>query len=208
MRMRDILQESSGNKLVPIDGMTVVKYHGRMMVLVDFGGARIPFYLSTGQAGKEKVPAGKWYPFFGIGSDGWINKTSQVDIANYYYSPALKAVAQRLDAQIGDIRDDGRPKEITKPGIDLINGGLSPVAHGDTGAVRKLIPIIKKLVSKIGDSVQIIPTMSKINPSLAAYKAGKMSWDQFAAKVKEIQSKDPNIAGDIVNYVMFQTAPG
>jgi len=208
MRAREFIRESSGNKLVPIDGASVVNYHGRMMVLVDFGGTRVPFYLSSGQAGKAKVPAGKWYPFFGIGTDGWINKGSELDMVNYYYSAALRAVAHKLDAQIGDIRNDNRPKYITKAGMDLINAGLDPVSHGDPQAVKKLMPRIKRLISRIGSSVETIPSMSEINPSIAAYKSGKMDWQEFSDKIRQVQSRNPKIGGDIVDYVMFQIAPG
>lgn len=205
MRAREFIRERSGNKLIPIDGASVVNYHGRMMVLTNIGGTRVPFYLSSGQAGKDRVPAGRWYPFFGIGADGWINKGSQLDMANYYYSPTLKATAHKLDAQIGDIRNDDRPKPITKSGMDLINTGLDPVSHGDADAVKRMMPKIKKLIAKIGGGIDTIPSMAAINPSIAAYKAGRMNWEEFSGKVRALQ---PKLGNEIVDYVMFQIAPG
>ena len=44
----------------------------------------MPFYLSTGKGGKKDVTSGKWYPIFGIGQDGWLNKLSGTEINNYY----------------------------------------------------------------------------------------------------------------------------
>jgi hypothetical protein len=98
---------------IPLDtGGTspIVDWSGRKIVVADINGTSVPFYLSTGSGGKESVPAGQWYPFFGIGSQGWINKGgSEQEIANYYNSPVLKTVAQALDQSIGDIRGQASP---------------------------------------------------------------------------------------------------
>ncbi len=206
MRAIEFLSENIGNKLIPIEGSTVVNYAGRMMVLVDFGSVRIPFYLSTGEGGKATVKSGRWYPFFGVGSDGWINKTAQIDIANYYYNPTLRSVAQKLDAQIGDIRDDARPPRITKAGLAQVNSGLNPVSHGDEGAVYKLIPHIKRLLSSIGGTIakgQGDPTLSRVDDIISAYKGGKLDWAKAAETLKTLP--DPKVAQD---YFLFHAAPG
>ncbi|MGJ0509879.1 MAG: hypothetical protein ACR652_22690 [Methylocystis sp.] len=51
-----------------------VKCDERVMAAVRFRSFRMPFYLSSGQAAKQGITPGKWYPFFGVGSDGWLNK--------------------------------------------------------------------------------------------------------------------------------------
>jgi ppGpp synthetase/RelA/SpoT-type nucleotidyltranferase len=43
----------------------IIDYADRKIVLFDINGIRIPFYLSSGHAGKKDVAAGKWYPFLG-----------------------------------------------------------------------------------------------------------------------------------------------
>ena len=78
---------------------------GRPIVMVEVKGRQIPFYISTGLAGKTTVPTGKWEAFFGIGPTGWFNKGSLSDIENHYGSQELKQIAQALDAQIGDLRN-------------------------------------------------------------------------------------------------------
>ncbi len=113
-------------------GVPVVNYDGRAIVIVTVDGVRVPFYLSTGDAGKKGVAAGKWYPIFGIGPDGWINKGTENGISKYYGMPNLKRTAERLDAAVGDIRTQiNNVSEIGvgKFAVADINQGLAPVAH-------------------------------------------------------------------------------
>ena len=77
----------------------VVHASDRVFVLAEFNGIRIPFYISTGDGGKEKVPVGKWYPIFG--HMGWINKGSQEEINDAYGSKALKDIKNWLDQNVG-----------------------------------------------------------------------------------------------------------
>jgi hypothetical protein len=111
----------------------VVNYEGRAIVIVKVNGTPMPFYCSSGEVAKAGVTPGKWYPVFGIGPDGWINKGTSAGIAQYYNVPALRSVANRLDSSIGDIR--GQLTDMSKIGtakadaIAVINQGRSPVAH-------------------------------------------------------------------------------
>ena len=45
----------------------IVNFNKRHIVLVNINGFHLPFYKSTGEAGKKNVPPGHWYPIFGIG---------------------------------------------------------------------------------------------------------------------------------------------
>lgn len=120
----------------------IVDYAGRKIVLVDVNGVQVPFYLSTGSGGKVDVPAGKWYPFFGIGADGWINKTGGKEMAGYYGSEVLQNTAAILDSTIGDIRNDSSIPKVGRTGthIDAINTGFTPSENGDSAtAVRSNI---------------------------------------------------------------------
>lgn len=129
----------------------IVNYDERMMVLVDVGGVQIPFYVSTGSGGKASVPAGKWYPVFGIGSSGWINKGTEEQINSYYGSPTLKSIALKLDSSIGDVRGteyDVIPMLHNKgQGIPTMNRSLSPVSHGED-PYTNINNTLKKLGSK------------------------------------------------------------
>lgn len=119
-------------------------YNDRVMVITDVNGVKVPYYLSTGQGGKKTVPSGKWYPFFGVGSDNWINKGSEKNINEFYNSPYLKAKADELNSLLGSnynvrqkdlpVAFDGTAKA---PGdrryvAANVNEGLSPVSHQDT----------------------------------------------------------------------------
>jgi len=118
----------------------VINYSGRIITVLDVGGMKLPFYISTGGGGKKGVPAGKWYPFFGIGEDGWLNKTGSADINDYYGSPMLRAIATHLNDTVGDIRGN---KDIPKtgrkgPAIPFINQSLSPVQNNTATTVDDL----------------------------------------------------------------------
>ena len=84
---------------------------GRAIALVGWKNnqgqsVKIPFYISTGTAGKTTVPTGKWEVFGGIReSDGWFVKGDSPDIQNHYNSPILADIAQALDYHVGDLRN-------------------------------------------------------------------------------------------------------
>jgi hypothetical protein len=133
-----------GKRKVTDSGKTkILDIAGRKIVLLEINGVNCPFYLSTGGGGKKNVPAGEWYPFFGIGWDGWFNKGTESDIINYYDVPLLKYYSEYLNKEIGDIRDKMTPsahapsfssardfseagKFSTFPHIEAINKDLSP----------------------------------------------------------------------------------
>lgn len=135
----------------------LVLYSYRYIVSVNVNGTNIPFYQSTGEGGKENVPAGRWYPFFGIGPDGWINKGTEEQINNFYGSSALKGVASQLDNATGDIREAGYSNHIISvkengPLITLINGNLNPTQHKNGS--QKLQDNINSILQKIGEKPQ------------------------------------------------------
>ena len=121
-----------------VDGTTsIVNHNGRAIAVVNINGQRVPFYLSSGSVPKEGVEPGKWYPIFGIGSDGWINKAANV--GTYYNRPALKQAALQLDKAVGDIRSELASVAQAKTAMSSINQGLSPVTYeqGLKGALKE-----------------------------------------------------------------------
>ena len=101
---------SSRKPLTEINGVPVYvrnfgEHSGRPIVMVEINGKKFPFYASTGSAGKNTVPTGKWEFFGGIGPDGWFNKLGTDDILAHYNSPELRKIANALDSQIGDVRN-------------------------------------------------------------------------------------------------------
>ena len=101
---------SQRRQLTNIDGNPVYitefgARSGRPIVMVEIKGRQIPFYISTGLAGKTTVPTGKWEFFAGIGPTNWFNKGSLRDVENHYDSQELRQIANALDNQIGDLRN-------------------------------------------------------------------------------------------------------
>jgi hypothetical protein len=168
---------SSGIKLVPITinpitnkPVYIYDNAGRYTVIVDMGGFTLPFYVSRGDGGKKSVPVDKWYPFFGIGSDGWMNKGGEKMIMDFYSSAKLKSVADKLNSTLGKpVRD---PENVfgwsgatdkygdkTKEFESKVNNGLSPVAH--KGSNQDFLGNINSVLRKLGDTKQYGTTSEK-----------------------------------------------
>jgi len=100
-----------------------IDYSDRVMVLMKVGKYNIPFYISTGQAGKKTVKAGNWYAVFGIGVErGWINKGTEEQINNSYGFPLFEKLSKILNEGIGTIQsreDNGNGK--LKEGIGFLS---------------------------------------------------------------------------------------
>jgi hypothetical protein len=117
----------NNNLLSPINingkEYNTIDYSDRVMVLMKVGKYNIPFYISTGQASKKTVKAGKWYAVFGIGVEkGWINKGSEEQINNNYGFQLFEKVSKILNEGIGVIEsreDNGNGK--LKEGIGFLS---------------------------------------------------------------------------------------
>ena len=103
----------------------VVNIADRAVVVVNVDGHRIPFYVSSGQAGKDAlgIPSGKWYPIAGIGKDGegWFNKMP--DMMNNPV-PELDRIVSKLESQFD-------PQLLKKYALN----GKIPDAHGSAGRI-------------------------------------------------------------------------
>lgn len=130
---------------------STINYAGRIITVLSINGVKVPFYISTGSGGKKGVPAGKWYPFFGIGADGWLNKTKEADINSYYGSPELRQAAEYLNSSVGDIRKNKDiPKTATSgPAIPFINSDLNPVENDTPTTIDDLAKEIDRIKTAI-----------------------------------------------------------
>ncbi len=81
------------------------RFRDRPIVLVTVGERTVPFYISSGSAGKTSVPAGKWMFFGGVSGEKHLRKGSEEDILSHYGSAELKQIATALDNSVGDLRD-------------------------------------------------------------------------------------------------------
>ena len=112
----------------------------RIICVVDINGFKMPFYISTGLGGKNNVPTGKWYPFFGFGEDGWLNKTTEEEILDFYGIPVLRQIAEALDKKYGDLRGKFENHKVKATGthIDFINQNLTPTSNGTRDTRRNI----------------------------------------------------------------------
>ena len=124
----------------PLSHSKIITNAGRTTVLADINGVRIPFYISTGQAGKENVVTGKWYAFFGEHEKGWMNKGTQDQINNSYGSEKLAAIEDWLNTNLNFLKNrfigDTEFSPIlpvsvmtkTKDHLPLVNRDLKPAS--------------------------------------------------------------------------------
>jgi hypothetical protein len=172
------------------DGLQIVDFKQRKVVMADINGVQVPFYLSTGAGGKKDVQAGKWYPFFGI-EEGtqWINKASGDYINDYYGSPELRAQAEWLDANIGDIRDDNtvpivRADDVTAF-LDKVNVDTHQVRLDKDGLGNdKLDTLIKANIADIVNRVRMDPD--------ALQKKADEARARVEAVKKQMEKKEPS----------------
>ena len=165
----------------------IIDMMGRKTLVVNINGVRMPFYLSSGLGGKASVQSGKWYPFFGMGrEDGWINKGSEAEINNYYGSPELKAIAQQLDATIGDIRTDKSYPIVSDDGKHdaFINRDMNPADNKKEDTRTKLDANIKNVLARIrGEQTTAAPAPAPAaNPILAKEAAREAKRQQKEAE--------------------------
>ena len=92
------------NTRKPIQYTKIINDFERATVLADINGIRVPFYISTGQGGKENVAIGKWYTFFGHHEKGWMNKGQQDEINSSYGSKKLAAIEDWLDTNLNFLK--------------------------------------------------------------------------------------------------------
>lgn len=115
----------------------IINYSKRNIVVVNINGFHMPFYMSTRVGDKIETNDGEWYPFFGIGQDGWFNETNGKEMSKYYDSPIFAAISQKLNEILGTGLQDkilgpltvDEINEQTPPQIDFINQDMSPCSN-------------------------------------------------------------------------------
>jgi hypothetical protein len=128
----------------------IVDTGDRIMAVINIQGVNVPYYISTGEGGKASVPVGKWYPVFGVGPSGWLNKGSEQSINKFYGSSILKTYANLLNLRLGDLRNQPLPP-MKKAGRAVINQDmLNPQDHFST---EEEAAIFKKRINAILKSI-------------------------------------------------------
>lgn len=155
-----------------IDGKyyNVLSHSGRAKTLININGVIVPFYLTSGQGGKGLAPG--WYPFFGIGNDGWLNKTDKSDMETYYsrywgtdVAAKIQGVSNELNAKYGV-----DPLAYEKPDAD------------PTTTDRPITTMMDKTEDYINGKLSVTPTVNNID----ARKNLRANVEQLG---REIESK-------------------
>ncbi len=191
---------------------SIINIGKRPVVIVDIYGVNVPFYMSSGAAGKETIVPGQWYPFFGIAKTGWLNKTNETEMANYYDIPEFKLVAETLNNSItkNDIPDSKtkwnngdkewgvfrNPYEtytnypVKDSVIESLHKDMLPAERGDTKNLNKNILNVKLKIET--NKQNISGRMSTQNSGLAEFEKDNIP----SIPKKELTVEDV----DIINY--------
>ena len=134
---------------------TIVNFNGKNLVVVNINGIHIPFYISTERDGK-------WYPIFGIGTDGWLNEGTEEQINTYYDSILLQSIAKRLNELLGTGLGDtlmGPPiseqyevsngQKILNPAIQYINQDFTQTSNNLPTTLDTVSNNINQTITKI-----------------------------------------------------------
>jgi hypothetical protein len=179
-----------------IDGnyWNVVTSTDRAKVLVNINGVIVPFYLTTGQAGKGLVPG--WYPFFGIGKDGWLNKTDKSDMETYYErywgketADIVKSISEELNGFYGTdpsaFKNDGDPNATSRPLTtladkveDYINSKLNYTPAINNADARKTL---RSNVEQLGKEIN-----AKYDAELAALEGTTTTTEKAKVATEKI----------------------
>ena len=117
-------------------GDPIVERNARAIVVVCVNNRRLPYYVSSGTAGKEKdgIKSKSWYPLVGIGKN-WLNKMP--DMNNNPY-PELDEIAEMLEKRFpaAKMRDAALANDIeffkeVYPGQKLEKNEFSLASVGD-----------------------------------------------------------------------------
>jgi hypothetical protein len=175
-----------------IDGYyyNVVSVSKRAMTLVDINGVIIPFYLTSGLDGKGLAPG--WYPFFGFGKDGWLNKTGKADMESYYErlmgpenASILANIAQELNAAYGT-----DPEVYAKPDSD------------PTTTSRPISTFGEKVEDYVNAAIDVTPTSDDTPTTLIKFEANVT---EIAGRLTDARSKQPEVEEEIITEAPVST---
>jgi hypothetical protein len=188
----------------------VVDYNDRIMVLMKVGQYNIPFYISTGQAGKKNVKAGNWYAVFGIGAKGWINKGSTKDINDQYGRPILQKIARILNEGVGSFEsreDQGQGR--LKDGIGFLEEEVTSItsfnsqmnlptepaatSSNPTEFYKHAGNTLKLLDEEVANLAQAPVSTSIINQEVLDEHAGKIIYVSPGITIPEELANDPYV---------------
>ena len=126
---------------------------GRITAVVNVRGVNVPFYISTGEGGKLSVPTGMWYPFFGSGPSGYLNKGTEDSINKFYGSKVFERYASLLNRELGNLMTVQKQiPPMKKEGRSIINKDMSPMDHAEIEAnPEEFKKRVNAFLAKIGD---------------------------------------------------------
>jgi len=189
---------------IVLDGnvWNVVNTSKRPKVLININGVLVPFYLTTGLGGKGLKPG--WYPFFGIGKDGWMNKTNKADMETYYaryWGPEVASLIQDISEQLNSVygtsadsfADDADPTATSRPLTtladkveDYINSVLSITPFSNDQTATGMRGNVEQLGREITEALKT----DQQNPDEPTFSDRTEQDENFGDKVIEQQLEE------------------
>ena len=190
----------------------IINYYKRNIAVVNINGFHMPFYMSTGAGGKVETNDGEWYPFFGIGTDGWLNKTNGEEMSRYYDSPIFAAISQKLNEILGTGLQDEILGPLTvdeiqgqaPPQIDFINQDMSPCENRDEDARSKVeqniadakaivegkVEELKKTITPVQDDTPTVSPLVYEENDAPIVNTDVISEDKYKSQINNSNSEE------------------
>ncbi len=216
-----------------IDGnrYNVLTHFERAKTLVNINGVIVPFYLTSGSGGKGLIPG--WYPFAGIGQDGWLNKTGKADMETYYSrligaenGDMLKRVAQKLNETYGTdpaaYKPDADPTAKDKPistmaekTEDYINSKLSfkPVSNNTSTTLSGFEANMRQLGDALTNARGVKPAAPTASTTKSVvylrpdsnfgYETEEKARTAYAAYMQKVYEEDLEKIPELLKYLKY-----
>ena len=181
----------------------VVNTSMRPKALVNVNGVIVPFYITSGLGGKGLTPG--WYPFFGIGKDGWMNKTDKSDMETYYerywgpeVASKIKGIAEELNAFYGTdskaYQDDKHPTITEKP--------LSALADAVEDHINEQLSVTPTSNNQDNTRINLRANVEQLGKEITAKEADKVADSAYINVAEESKSETPISQDDAIAKFM------
>lgn len=128
----------------------VVNINDHNIIVVNINGFAMPFYQRTNG----------WFPFFGIGSDGWFNIVDTEHEENYYENVPFAAISQKLNDLFGTDIDSiiGPSLDITNSdtlvSTQFINTNMKPVNNNTETTIETVTANAQDTITKVNEEIE------------------------------------------------------
>lgn len=193
---------------------------GRVIIKIKIGNIVVPFYISTGNGGKADVAVNKWYVFFGVGENGWFNKTSGKDINTQYDVQVFQDIAEVLNS-IGSIKEEYKVHQNSSGLMDLkgiqiadnelpnLINFINPIQPTINGDGLKVTP---EQLAQLKENIQLVKNRvdSELRTELLTEKTTQEKINELnKERKKELNNLNKRESQSILGYIkeLIQNSP-